>query len=904
MISETEGVIKEFTISPTLPPSLDLQLLRQALDASAVGVAVTDATLPDNPLVYVNPAFERLSGYRFSEIIGRNCRFLQGQDRDQAARYALRQAVEQRRSVTVVLRNYRADGALFYNELTISPVHDVSGQLTHFVGFQNDVTAREEGAALMRRLMQLTQALAAVGHQAGVFEIILQDALEALSGVAGAVLLVEGARLRVAARRGPAQEAGVWQAAALDESGPAADALRLGQPLFFRASGELVSAYPDLEARTGGLAAVASAVLPMVEAGRPLGVIVLDFSEPYDFSASEQAFLQTLAAQCAVTLERARLSDDLERQVEQRSAELGAFVRFSEAASSEDDVLVLAQRAVDVLGVLFTQATSGYYALDEGQWKLRVYSPDLVAQRDVLTGLQAGVPLDIPVFEEALRSGQAVFVDAWNPMTAGTSQAQAYQSVATYPLTLDGQPLAVFGIGLKDTARWSAQGRATFQAVGRSLNLAIERTEAARRLGAQNAELTARTRALEGFAELTRDLSAAGEATTLIQSALAMALSLLPPGYAAFWERQGERWQASVQVGDVGDADLQAVISAGLPTDATPTLDTPARTRQPYYQDVYLQGLDTPAEIVSHVNAVATLPVLVGDEVVGLFNVPLFDTRFWSAADKAVLESTVRSLGLALERAGQTRQLTAQRDLLETRTQALQASNEELEAFTYSVSHDLRTPVRHIISFGSLLRRALPQPLDAKAERYFGVVEEAAARLSQLIDGMLEVSRTSRQVLATESVDLNRLFEVERAELERQNGLMTGQVEWQVAELPQVTGDSGLLRRVVRAFLDNALKFSRARVPARIEVWAEDRGATWAVFVRDNGVGFDPRYRHKLFSMFQRLHHQDEFGGVGVSLANARRVITRHGGAVLAEGQPDGGATFGFVLPKSKVSAN
>ena len=897
-ISETEGVIKEFTISPTLPPSLDLQLLRQALDASAVGVAITDAALPDNPLVYVNPAFERLSGYRSAEIIGRNCRFLQGQDRDQAARYALRQAVEQRRSVTVVLRNYRRDASLFYNELTISPVHDAGGQLTHFVGFQNDVTAREEGAALMRRLMQLTQALAAVVHPAEVFEIVLQGGLEALSGVAGAVLLIEGDQLRVAARRGPAQDSGVWQAAALDESGPAADALRLGQPLFFRASGDLASAYPD--ARGGP---VASAVLPMVEAGRPLGVIVFEFSQPHDFSASEQDFLQTLAAQCAVTLERARLSDHLAQQVEQRTAELGSFVRFSEAASSEDDVLVLAQRAVDVLGVLFAQATSGYYALEEGQWKLRVHSPDLAAQRDVLNRLQAGVPFDIPVFEEALRSGQAVFVDAWNPLDAANPTAQVYRAVGTYPLTLNGQPLAVFGIGLKDTAQWSAQGRATFQAVGRSLNLAIERTEAARRLGAQNAELTARTRALEGFAELTRDLSTASEAAILIQSALTMALSLLPPGYAAFWERRGELWRASVQVGDVGDAALQAVISAGLPADATPTLDTPARTRQPYYQDVYPQGLDTAPEVVSHVNAVATLPVLVGGEVVGLFNVPLFATRFWSAADKAVLESTVHSLGLALERAGQTRQLTDQRDLLETRTQALQASNEELEAFTYSVSHDLRTPVRHIISFGSLLRRALPQPLDARAERYFGVVEEAAVRLSQLIDGMLEVSRTSRQVLAAESVDLNRLFEVERAELERQHGLMVGQVEWQVAGLPQVTGDSSLLRRVVRALLDNALKFSRPRAPARIEVWAEDRGATWAVFVRDNGVGFDPHYRHKLFSMFQRLHHQDEFGGVGVSLANARRVITRHGGAVLAEGQPDGGATFGFVLPKSRENA-
>ena len=158
---------------------------------------------------------------------------------------------------------------------------------------------------------------------------------------------------------------------------------------------------------------------------------------------------------------------------------------------------------------------------------------------------------------------------------------------------------------------------------------------------------------------------------------------------------------------------------------------------------------------------------------------------------------------LALERAETARQLTAQRDLL-------QAANEELEAFTYSVSHDLRTPVRHIISFGDLLRRSLPAPLDVKAERYFGILRTAADTLNTLIDGMLDVSRASRQPLKVERVDLDRMFHTVRQDV----GVAQPQrqIDWRVRPLPAVMGDAGLLRRVMTALVDNAVKLTPVTV--------------------------------------------------------------------------------------------
>ena len=255
-----------------------------------------------------------------------------------------------------------------------------------------------------------------------------------------------------------------------------------------------------------------------------------------------------------------------------------------------------------------------------------------------------------------------------------------------------------------------------------------------------------------------------------------------------------------------------------------------------------------------------------------------------------MLETTARSLGLALERAEQARQLTAQRDLLK-------ANNEELEAFTYSVSHDLRTPVRHIVSFRGLLRRSLPEPISDKAQRYLNVVETAALNLNQLIDGMLDLTRTSRQPLKAEQVHLGWLLDAARQDV--MSAEPSRQITWQVAPMPTVVGDIALLRRVLVALLSNAVKYTRTRERAVIEVWAENGGQTWAVFVRDNGVGFDPRYQDKLFSMFQRLHRQEEFEGAAMSLANARRIINRHGGIVTAVGQVDQGATFSFSLPKT-----
>jgi signal transduction histidine kinase len=241
--------------------------------------------------------------------------------------------------------------------------------------------------------------------------------------------------------------------------------------------------------------------------------------------------------------------------------------------------------------------------------------------------------------------------------------------------------------------------------------------------------------------------------------------------------------------------------------------------------------------------------------------------------------------------------------LLETRvaqrTAALDAANKELEAFSFSVSHDLRAPLGRISGFTHLLQESASAQLDGENREMLQHIIAAAAQMSQLIDALLEFARTSRTEMHFGDVDLNIL--VDKAIADMHADSMGRNVEWRrSAALPTVRGDAILLHQVLANLLSNAVKYTRTRDPAVIEIGARGgRDNQVVVYVRDNGVGFDVRYAGKLFGVFQRMHRAEEFEGNGIGLANAQRIVTRHGGTIWADAVVDGGATFYFSLPLS-----
>jgi PAS domain S-box-containing protein len=237
---------------------------------------------------------------------------------------------------------------------------------------------------------------------------------------------------------------------------------------------------------------------------------------------------------------------------------------------------------------------------------------------------------------------------------------------------------------------------------------------------------------------------------------------------------------------------------------------------------------------------------------------------------------------------------------LEGKVEQISDVNRELEAFSYSVSHDLRAPLRHISGFAGKLETQLGDKADERARHYIEVISSSSRRMAQLIDDLLVFSRLGRGALRLQPVDMQSLVEEARALVETE--ARDRQIDWKVAPLPIVVGDENMLRTVWQNLLGNAVKYTGNRERARIEVSIDRTPAgDYEFAVRDNGAGFDMQYAGKLFGVFQRLHRASEFPGNGIGLANVRRIIARHGGRTWAEGEIDNGATFHFSLPASDV---
>lgn len=296
--------------------------------------------------------------------------------------------------------------------------------------------------------------------------------------------------------------------------------------------------------------------------------------------------------------------------------------------------------------------------------------------------------------------------------------------------------------------------------------------------------------------------------------------------------------------------------------------------------------------------AFAGYPLLLEGRVLGVIG--MFARHPFPENDLKAIASVVDSISLAVQNhraATRVKQLNAS---LVSRASELEAANKELESFSYSVSHDLRAPLRHVHGYVEMLTRATQGQLTPKAERYLRTITEASEEMGQLIDDLLSFSRMGRAAMREERLNMDQL--VEQTILGLEMAVRGRNIVWEIAPLPEAAGDPAMLKQVLSNLIGNAVKYSRQRDPAKIEIGRSgDENGRHVYFVRDNGAGFDMKYADKLFGVFQRLHRAEEFEGTGIGLATVRRILSRHGDRIWTEAEPDRGATFYFTL-KSKTS--
>lgn len=297
------------------------------------------------------------------------------------------------------------------------------------------------------------------------------------------------------------------------------------------------------------------------------------------------------------------------------------------------------------------------------------------------------------------------------------------------------------------------------------------------------------------------------------------------------------------------------------------------------------------------------VPVIRGEKIVailGVGNKPtdydekdintvnLFADLAWDIAQRKQVEEEISMLNQSLEKR------------VQERTTQLETVNKELEAFAYSVSHDLRAPLRHINGFLELLENKIKDKLDESSQHYLSVIYESSHQMNTLIDDLLSFSRMGRNEMLSINVNLNELVKDVIREFEPD--IKNRKISWKIADLPVVKGDKAMLRIVFYNLISNSIKFTQPRENAEIEIGIEPSSKEeYVFFIRDNGVGFDMKLVDKLFGVFQRLHQKEDFEGTGIGLANVRLIITRHGGRTWAEGEVDHGATFYFSLQQDKM---
>ncbi|MDP3170590.1 MAG: PAS domain S-box protein, partial [Polaromonas sp.] len=797
-----------------------LRLLGTSISRLNDIVIITEAsplTDPGPRIVFVNDAFERRTGYRREEVLGRSPRFLQGPNTQRAELDRIGEAMRQMQPVRAELINYKKNGEEFWLDLDMVPIADGTGQFTHFVAIERDITKRK---LAVQALINSEQRYAALFESAPVAMWIVD--METLGVLAVNQIALDSygysreefLRLTVSDILSPAERAELAQHVVKSTTG-----------LVHRWQ------HVDSQGREFPVETLSRAITYLDKAAR--FVVAVNVSAQVRAESEVQAYLFTLQraadATQAITTHRT-LEATMQETVDQARAVVGAH----------QAVVSLAVRG-ETEPAINAVSFSDHYA----------NCRDFVRQAHACGLSQAVCRNNRPM---RLTQAELEAQPGWQPVAVDPAGPSPMRGWLAVPLTgRHGENIGLLQLTDKFEGEFSLQDQYVAVELAQLASIAMENAKLFEQVHQLNLGLeekvAERTAALERQEALFR---------TLAEQAPQVIWNAEPGGRVTYANRQWYELMGGTPADWMGHKWLGAVHPDDLP-DMLANWEAARATLTPYTGLRRMLARDGSYHVMSY----RASPVL--DES--------GQVLFWVGIDADVTEIK------AIEA-------------------ALRLSNQELEAFSYSVSHDLRSPLNTVDGFSRLLAKQLDQNSSEKVQHYLSRIQAGVAQMGRLIEDLLSLAQVSRMQLREETVDLSAMA---REIAEDCRGRDPSRVaDIRVDDGLRVQGDPRLIRVVMENLLGNAWKFTSQRPRAEISVGqTKVEGGVTAFYVRDNGAGFDMAYADKLFNTFQRLHAVSEFPGTGVGLATVSRVIGRHGGQVWAESAPDKGATFFFTLPSA-----